>query len=132
MKKSSAIIIGVSVAVILLVLSKVINYGQTSGYYGDYNSIMQSLEGMPDIEIINEDINYDTTIEEIYLTLIKDNNITFNLYFAQDEPFRKTRGEELATELRKRIDKEISNQKLDPTVKTPVESGNEQGTAGQL
>jgi phosphate transport system substrate-binding protein len=27
---------------------------------------------------------------------------------------------------------ETSNQKLDPTVKTPIESGNEQGTAGQL
>jgi rubredoxin len=30
------------------------------------------------------------------------------------------------------IRKRNANQKLDPTVKTPVESGNEQGTAGQL
>jgi hypothetical protein len=30
------------------------------------------------------------------------------------------------------IEKTTPNQKLDPTVKTPVESGNKQGTAGQL
>jgi tetratricopeptide (TPR) repeat protein len=50
--------------------------------------------------------------------------------------FRKnSRGkiEPLILQCRQELEKQIAaNQKLDPTVKTPVESGNEQGTAGQL
>ena len=109
MKKPTVIIIGIAVIATLFVLSKVINYGQTTGYYGDYNSIIQSLEAMPDIEIIKADYNLDTTLEEIYLTLVKDQKTTFDFYIGQDEPFRKTRGSELSAELKRRIDQKISN-----------------------
>ena len=115
MKKSTAIIIGVVLIVTLLILSKVINYGQTSGYYGDYNAIVQSLEEMPDIEIINSYANHDITLEEINFTVLKDEEINIQFYIAQDAPFRKTRGKELSEELRRRIDKAISNQQVDPT-----------------
>jgi membrane associated rhomboid family serine protease len=76
-------------------------------------------------------------------TLLKNEDITpeeYNLIAGRIciieeksiEEVEATANEEASTQGSKdHINKE-SNQKLDPTVKTPAESGNEQGTAGQL
>lgn len=76
---------------------------------------MQTLEEMPDVEVLNAGANHDMTLEEIVIAIIKDGETEVRLGFGQNESFRKTRGEELALELRSRIDKGISNQAFQST-----------------
>lgn len=86
------------------------NYGETSGYYGDYNVIMQALHEMSDIEVVNVKVRHEIILREIMVTLRKDKKINIQLYIAGNDPLRKTRGVKLSEELNRRIYEKISNQ----------------------
>ncbi len=98
------------------------NDGQTSGYYGDYNAILQTLQEMPDIEVLGAEANHDLILREITLHLRKNSAISIQLYIDKNDPIRKTRGKRLSDELRERINKEISTRPIPLSISECIKS----------
>lgn len=59
------VLIAIFVATItLLKADREKNRGLTFGYYGDFNAIVQSLEQMPDIEVVKAGANHDIFLKK--------------------------------------------------------------------
>jgi hypothetical protein len=105
--------------------------GKVQSYTTDVGSILIDPEGIIEIR---QDKKKHTSPPDWIFQQIDANNMTIGAYNF-DAPMRRMTLEEVIPSesgYPTQIKKESANQALQPTVKTPVEAGNEQGTAVKL
>ncbi len=110
-----ATLAGIGIAMLVIAFISVVippgeNTGKESGYYGEFNRILHSLERMTNIAVVGTWMNKDITLEEMGFTLQTDNGQQFRMSFDERNPIRKLRKHKLDQALRVMIAEEQSGQ----------------------
>ena len=110
-----AAIVGILILVFAIAFISVVippgeNTGKESGYYGEFNRILYSLERMTNITVVDSWMNKDITLEEMSFTLQTDQGQQFKISFGERNPIRKLKKQELDNALRTMIEEERSVQ----------------------
>ena len=108
---ASVVIAIFAIAFITVVVPPGENTGKESGYYGEYNRILHSLERMSDITVADSWMNKDITLEEMGFTLRTGQGQTFMISFGERNPIRKLKKQKLDDALRAMIEEEKASNK---------------------
>lgn len=85
------------------------NRGYTWGYWGQLNTVSNSLAKLPGINITEAHCNADVTLEEFEFRIVIASGDKVHLYFGETDPVRKLSGQALSERLREIIERELSN-----------------------
>lgn len=85
------------------------NHGFTCGYWGQFNTVSNSLAKLPGVTIIKFGCNADVTLEEFGFDITTTEDGQVHVWFSEDDPIRKLSGEALSKALLEKIRKESSN-----------------------
>jgi len=85
------------------------NHGFRFGYFGQFNTVSNTLASLPGVKIMESGYNADVTLEEFGFTVLTDRGREMKISFGERDPVRRMTGSELTSALRRRIDKELSN-----------------------
>ena len=84
------------------------NHGYTWGYWGQFNTISNSLTKLPGITIVKFGCNADVTMEEFGFDVLTGGR-QVPVWFDEDDPVRKLSGDALSNALLQKISTELSN-----------------------
>ncbi len=104
------VIVVFAIAFISVVIPPGENTGKESGYYGEFNRILHSLERMTNVTVVDSWMNKDITLEEMGFTLQTENGQRLKISFEERNPIRKMKKEKLDLAVRELIEKEKSVQ----------------------
>ncbi len=62
------------------------NWGFEWGYYGHYNRVKSVIVGMPNVTIVDERFNYDTSLEDFGFQLRTDDGREMYILFSDYNP----------------------------------------------
>lgn len=79
------------------------NHGYISGYYGEYNTVLYALQGMPGVTVIDSGFNHDVTLEEMGFDLRLKDGTELSIAFSETDPVRTYTGEQLISGLQTKI-----------------------------
>ncbi len=85
------------------------NHGYSWGYWGQFNTVSNSLAKIPGVTIIKFGCNADVTMEEFGFDITTTEGRQVHVWFSEDDPIRKLSGEALSKALLEKIRKESSN-----------------------
>ncbi len=85
------------------------NHGYSWGYWGQFNTVSNSLARLPGVSIIKFGCNADVTMEEFGFDILTSEGRSVHVWFGERDPIRKLSGEALSTALLDKIKKESSN-----------------------
>jgi hypothetical protein len=85
------------------------NHGYSWGYWGQLNTVRNSLARLPGVTIINFGCNADVTMEEFGFDILIAEGRQVHVWFDEREPIRKLSGEALSKALLEKIRKQSSN-----------------------
>lgn len=88
------------------------NHGFTFGYYGQLNTVSNTLAQFPGVNILKCGYNADVTLEEFGFDVRIAGNRDLHIWFAEDDPIRKMSGQQLSQTLQNRIREEVRSQSL--------------------
>lgn len=100
------VIVTFAIAFISVVIPPGENTDKESGYYGEFNRILHSLERMTNITVVDSWMNKDITLEEMGFTLQTDQGQQLKISFGERNPIRKLRNQKLDEALRTMIEEE--------------------------
>ena len=85
------------------------NHGFTFGYYGQFNTVSNTLARLPGIQITSVDYNPDITLEEIFIEVDRGGR-HLKILISQQDPLRRLSGPNLEKALSELIEKESTAQ----------------------
>jgi len=84
------------------------NRGHRWGYWGEFNTISNTLAQLPGVTIVKAHCNEDVTLEEFWFEIRTLQKQEINLSFGENDPTRRLSGDQLHAALLKQIQKESS------------------------
>jgi len=81
------------------------NHGYTWGYWGQFNTISNSLAKLPGVTIIKFGCNADVTMEEFGFDIVTADGRQLKVWFDEKDPIRKLSGDALSKALLEKINK---------------------------
>jgi len=81
-----------------------VNHGWHWGYYGDFNSVKDAIESVPDLTIVNRWENDDLTLEEFAFFVRRPDGKQIQLGFSEDDEIRHLRGASLRDSILRRLE----------------------------
>ncbi len=98
-------------AVITLLMASIVwyrwdsgtNRGYTCGYWGQFNTVSNSLTKLSGITILEAGCNADVTLEEFGFEVLTAEGQQLHVWFSETDPLRKLSGQALSKELLQRI-----------------------------
>ena len=85
------------------------NHGYTWGYWGQFNTISNSLAKLPGVTIVKCGWNADVTMEEFEFDIVTANGRQIKVQFDGDAPIRKLSGNALSEALLETINEPSTN-----------------------
>src|SRR5258708_15615002 len=92
------------------------NHGYAWGYWGQFNTVSNSLVKLPGVTIVKFGCNADVTLEEFGFDIVTTEGRQVHVWFSEDDPIRKLSGEALSKVLLEKLRKGSSNK---PAAGTP-------------
>ncbi|MEM9018430.1 MAG: hypothetical protein AAGC68_15555 [Verrucomicrobiota bacterium] len=83
------------------------NRGYLFGYYGEFNTVANALEALPDVAIVSSGGTKDVIFEEFHFDVAISGGDPVELWFHESDPIRKLSGKALTKALRKKIAYEV-------------------------
>jgi hypothetical protein len=106
------------------------NRGYEFGYWGSFNRIRKTLEGLPGIRIVKSGHNADVVMEEFGFDISTAPGRTLHIWFKEDDPIRGLSGGRLTKALAERIEKEATTKAAGTATEPPPETPF-QGSSGR-
>jgi hypothetical protein len=104
-----AIVVMIVTAIVVYRWDSEKNRGYTWGYWGEFNTVSNSLAQLPGVNITKVGCNADVTMEEFGFNILTSEGDPVNLYFGEQDPIRKLSGKALSKALLEKIKKESSS-----------------------
>ena len=79
------------------------NHGYTWGYWGEFNTVRNSLAKLPGVTIVDFGCNADVTLEEFGFDILTADSRPLKVWFGEQDPIRSLSGEALSKALRERV-----------------------------
>jgi hypothetical protein len=84
------------------------NRGHSWGYWGEFNTVSNTLAQLPGVTIVKAYCNQDVSLEEFGFEIRTSQKQEIKLFFSENDPTRSLSGNKLRAALVKQIQKESS------------------------